>query len=161
MQGPVNATYVLDSNIRFEWSDFHRDNYSIVIYNDIDRKSIKLKQVVKDTALSVNRFAQKFESGKTYYWTITAENSRPCEIFSFSFMTKEEQDKMTFELNKLKLQMDYNGGMREAIIGKFFESKGFYENARNCYVKACIAEPSNETFRNILSDFDSGVLAKQ
>jgi len=161
LQGPVNATYVLDSNIRFAWSDYHRDSYTLTIYSDIDRKSVKVKQTVKDTTVLLNRFTQKFESGKTYYWTITAENTRPCEIFSFSIMTKEEQDKMTMELNKLKLQMDFSGGMKEAVIGKFFESKGFYENARNCYVKAVKLEPESESFQELLNSFDSGILSKQ
>ena len=161
LQGPVNATYVLDSTIHFVWSDYHRDNYALTIYNDIERKSVKLKQTVRDTTVFLSKAAQKFESGKTYYWTISAENSRPCEIFSFSIMSKEEQDKMTMELNKLKLQMDFTGGMREAVIGKFYESKGFYENARTCYVKACKLEPESESFKELLNGFDSGILSKQ
>ncbi len=161
LQGPVNATYIIDSNVRFVWSDYRRDNYTLTIYSDIDRKTVKLKQNVKDTAITLNRFAQKFEPGKTYYWTITAENTRPCEIFSFSVMPKEEQDKMTMELNKLKLQMDFTGGMREAVTGKFYEAKGFYENARNSYVKAIKLEPESESFKELLDGFDSGILSKQ
>ncbi len=161
LQGPVNATYVVDTNIRFVWNDYHRDSYTLTIYSDIDRKTVKVKQTVKDTAISINRFVQKFDAGKTYYWTITAENTRPCEIFSFSIMTKEEQDKVTMELNKLRLQIDFTGGMKEAVIGKFYESKGFYENARNCYVKALKLEPESESFKEILNSFDSGILSKQ
>jgi hypothetical protein len=161
LQGPVNATYVVDSNIRFVWSDYHRDNYTLTIYSDIDRKTVKVKQTVKDTTATLNRFVQKFDAGKTYYWTITAENTRPCEIFSFSVMTKEEQDKVTMELNKLRLQIDFTGGMKEAVIGKFYESKGFYENARNSYVKAVKLEPESESFKEILNDFDNGILSKQ
>ena len=161
LQGPINATYVLDSNIRFVWSDYHRESYTLTIYSEIDRKSVKVKQTVRDTTVLLNRFAQKFELGKTYYWTITAENTRPCEFFSFSLLAKEEQDKMTMELNKLKLQMDFTGGMKEAIVGKFYEAKGFYENARSSYVKANKVEPESESFKQLLQDFDNGILSKQ
>ncbi len=68
---------------------------------------------------------------------------------------------MTMELNKLKLQMDFTGGMKEPVIGKSYESKEFYENASNYYVKACALEPESESFKELLSDFDSGVLSKQ
>lgn len=161
LQGPVNATYVLDSTIRFSWNNFSRNGYTLIIYNDIDKNSVKVKQTVKDTFFVFNRFASKFEAGKTYYWTVTADNVRPCEIFSFSVITKEEQQKVILELNNLKLNMDYTGGMQEAIIGKFFELKGLYENARKCYIKACALEPESDTFKSLLRNFDNSILAKQ
>ena len=50
--------------------------------------------------------------------------------------------------------------IREKFL-KFFESKGFYENARNCYVKAVKLEPESESFQELLNSFDSGILSKQ
>ncbi|MCW5906434.1 MAG: hypothetical protein KIS94_01115 [Chitinophagales bacterium] len=148
--GPVNTTAVIDSEIAFLWKNVSSDNYTLLIYDDEEKTSVKISETVKDTFFMLNRFTHRLEHGKTYYWTITSPAIRPCETFSFTILSKDLERKAKADLRKLQASTEFTGAMKEAVIGKFFEEKGLYENARRCYLKASALEPESETFSLLL-----------
>lgn len=153
MNHPLHASLIIDSTITLAWNNLHRTNYTVHIFEDAEYTQIKADLDAMDTVMLINRYKLNLEPGRTYYWTIIGENLRTCEIASFVILSTEEEAKVKAEVLKFN-DAEISNSLKEAALGKFYEDKGLYENARKSYLKASTLEPENESFRQLLSEFD-------
>jgi hypothetical protein len=150
---PLDGEAVQLEKLKFAWKNFSSRPYTFKIFADPEGERKVYEVLTRDTLIAFKEDEEPVNAGGSYWWTVESKGSAACEMHAMRVNSDALQMQDSVDFETLRKQLDFSAGMNYFIEAEFWRERGSWPTAGYYYKQAETAEPANDFFRMVYSDF--------